>query len=252
MGPGPNRAEPAYERCIRKQIRSAICICLSRVVALAHWTALWRLGDQGKKRLKSLVSRPRLGLLWRSAGSRRKGVSLSSGTALRRCWRSGSSCSTAPWGTMIQARGLSRGTTAASASPTIRTTCAGDPDVLNLTRPDVVARDPPRASSPPARTSRRPTRSPPRRSARPTTASASSCYELNARARGWRERPATRPSTRAAAAVRGRRGRAAQRDAVDVGARRRPGAPRGRASTRCGGVRRADARAARRRRRPAS
>ena len=56
---------------------------------------------------------------------------------------------------------------------------AGDPDLLNLTRPEVVARHPPRATSRPAPTSRRRTPSPRPRSARPTTGSRTYAAEMS-------------------------------------------------------------------------
>ena len=47
------------------------------------------------------------------------------------------------WGVLLQERGLGRGgLTAASASRDHPRDVEGDPDLLNLTRPDVVARDP--------------------------------------------------------------------------------------------------------------
>ena len=46
------------------------------------------------------------------------------------------------WGTMIHGAGLAPRTTAASASPRTASTSTGDPDLLNLTRPDVVRVDP--------------------------------------------------------------------------------------------------------------
>ena len=128
---------------------------------------------------------------------------------------------------------------------------AGDPDLLNLTRPEIV-RASTTSTSRPARTSPRPTRS--RRRDRPG----------RLRARGGRRRDeprgrparAARPPTsgrrgRRAAPLRRRLGRAAQRLALALAARRRPRVPRRDLRRGRRGVRRADARAPRGRRRPA-
>lgn len=74
------------------------------------------------------------------------------------------------WGTMLQGAGLTpedyRGDRIAGDHPKDVT---GDPDLLNLTRPDVILTST-GSTSTPAPTSPPPTRSPRRASARPTTA----------------------------------------------------------------------------------
>ena len=65
----------------------------------------------------------------------------------------------------------------------------GNNDLLILTQPDAIARDPPRTISAPAPTSSRPTPSPAPRSPRPITAWRRSSTSSTARARGSRARP---------------------------------------------------------------
>jgi 5-methyltetrahydrofolate--homocysteine methyltransferase len=102
---------------------------------------LWQLGDQEQKRLKSLASRlaPDPAEARRPAAGGEHGSTVSELAALDALMSERIVVLDGAWGTMIQARGLApedyRGTRFADHERDV----AGDPDVLNLTRPDVVS-----------------------------------------------------------------------------------------------------------------
>ena len=125
----------------------------------------------------------------------------------------------------------------------------GNNDLLNLTRPDVVARDLAAPISTPAPTSSRPTPSTPTRSARPTTAPSIWSREINLAAARIARACADARAGRTAAALRRRRARPDQQDPVAVARRQRSRLSRGRLRRDQGRLSRADRRAARRRRR---
>ena len=119
-----------------------------------------------------------------------------------------------------------RRTTAASASATRRATCKGNNDLLTLTQPRSIARDPPRATSRPARTSSRPTPSTRTRISQADYGIEALVRELNlaaaqlARAAADDVRGTHRP-----AALRRRRARPHQPHGVALAGRQRPRLP---------------------------
>ena len=102
---------------------------------------MWQLGDQEQKRLNSLASRlaPDPAEARRPAAGGEHGSTVSQLAALDALMSERIVVLDGAWGTMIQARGLApedyRGTRFADHERDV----AGDPDVLNLTRPDVVS-----------------------------------------------------------------------------------------------------------------
>ena len=134
-------------------------------------------------------------------------------------------------------RALARRTSAASASRDHPRDLQGDNDVLALTRPDVLARDPPRATSRPAATSSRPTPSTPTRIAQ---------ADYGLEARRLRDEPRRPRASRAARRDEWTRARRPSRPrfvagsigpdephALDLARRERPGLPRGHLRASC-------------------
>ena len=124
-----------------------------------------QLGDRVTKRLKS----PRARVCAPGAGSTGAGDSAGHASTTRSILRERIAVLDGSWGVLIQRELRGEEAYRGERFRDHPHDVAGDPDLLNITRPEVVSADPQRLLRRPAPTSRRRTPSRRRRSARPTT-----------------------------------------------------------------------------------